>query len=239
MQETRVHTDSTPKYKKQSKAEDIYEFIIDQILEGRWKPGDRLNDQELADEIQVSRISVREALFKLLETGIVEKIHWKGYFLKSIDESLIQDIVEIRVALETLAIKNMLEAPDPQVFLEMKETIDSSELHLKQNEFSLYMKTDFRFHELLYSRQKNRYIATTLNNYLILIHFIRVISMGSIEESFINAAKDSIKDHRLILDYLKKNDLEKAQKTLREHLGTHENKTMVELQQSDKIVKDS
>ena len=219
---------NSPVYKKQSKAEDIYEFIYDQILEGRWKPGDRINDQELADEIQVSRISVREALFKLLATGIIEKIQWKGYFLKRVDEHVIEDIVEIRIALETLALNNMLDEPDPTVFDEMKETIDASETHLKNNELAMYLKRDFHFHVLLYSRQKNTYIATTLTNYLILIHFIRVICMGT-EDNFIKTAQDSIKDHRLILKYLMKNNREKAVETLRSHLISHEEKSKHEL----------
>lgn len=219
---------NSPVYKKQSKAEDIYEFIYDQILEGRWKPGDRINDQELADEIQVSRISVREALFKLLATGIIEKIQWKGYFLKRVDEHVIEDIVEIRIALETLALNNMLDEPDPTVFDEMKETIDASEIHLENNELAMYLKRDFHFHVLLYSKQKNQYIATTLTNYLILIHFIRFICMGT-GDNFIKTAQDSIKDHRLILKYLMKNNREKAVETLRSHLISHEEKSKHEL----------
>ena len=54
------------------------------------------------------RISVREALFRLVETGVIRKEYWKGYFIREITDEMILEIVEVRIALESCAIRNFV-----------------------------------------------------------------------------------------------------------------------------------
>lgn len=212
---------------RKSKAEEIYNYIRDQILTGRWELGARLNDLEISEEVQVSRLSVREALFRLTETGIIEKTHWKGYFIKEIDEKTISNIIEIRIILETQAIKNLVIDATEADFAEMEQTINTSEELLNKNDLLNYLTHDYHFHELMYSRQHNSYITSTLNNYLIAIHFIRYISMGK-EKDFIKTAKHSIHDHRSILDAIKSQNANLAEELLITHLSSHEQKAKEE-----------
>ncbi len=205
---------------KNSIAESTYYYIRDQILAGRWKAGDRINDLELAEELQVSRLSVREALFKLTETGIIEKSHWKGYFLQQITKDVIENIIEIRIALETVAVENLINECSDDIFDIMEKTIDDSEVYLKKGDNLNYLKTDFRFHELIYENQHNSYITNTMNNYMLIIHCVRYNSMGK-DESFIETAGHSITCHRNILNQLRLRNISEAQRVLVEHLLMH------------------
>lgn len=209
-------------------AEDVVIKIQKLILSGRWQPGDRLNDLELAEEFESSRLSVREALFKLTETDIIEKEHWKGYFIKEITEDTVSNIIEIRIALESIAIRNFIKVATDADFWDMAESINKSEEMLKEHDWLNYLTTDFTFHEIIYSRQHNKHITTILNNYMLTIHYIRYISMGR-DDSFIEAGKNSILYHTSILDAIKNRDEEEAVKRLVTHLGEHKKEAEIQL----------
>lgn len=213
---------------KASKAEEIYEYLKVQILSGRWKPGDRLNDLELSEEIQVSRTSVREALFKLTESGIIEKQYWKGYFINTIDSEKVSNIIQLRIILECQGIMNFIDEKTDQKIIDLKNAIENSEKLLNQDDFANYLKIDFTFHEKIYTNQKNNFIASTMKSCMLLIHFIRFLSMGE-DKEFIATGRTSIEQHRGILEAIKLGDKKLAAKRLTEHLNQHKSKTLAEL----------
>lgn len=213
---------------KISKAEDIYEYLKIQILSGRWKPGDRLNDLELSEEIQVSRTSVREALFRLTESGIIIKKYWKGYFINSIDAQKVSNIIQLRIILECQGIINFIDTINEEKVNKLENAINKSEEFLNKKDLTNYLKTDFTFHELIYTNQKNDYIARTMNSCMLLIHFIRFLSMGS-DEDFIETAIDSIEKHRSILEAIKNKDKDLSVERLTTHLTQHKAKTIDEI----------
>lgn len=213
---------------KTSKAEDIYAYIKDQILSGRWKPKDRINDKELAEEIQVSRLSVREALFKLTETGIIAKEYWKGYYIKEITDDLISNMIEIRIALEKYALKHFITEASDKDIEDLHSILLESQKDLQQNDFLKYLKTDFSFHELIYTRQHNYFITSTMNNYQLTIHFIRFASMGK-DKDFIDTAQNSIEWHTKIYNAIKERNTKKAEKLLVLHLSSHKVKAEREI----------
>ncbi len=206
---------------RSSKAEDLYILIRDQILSGRWKPGDRLNDAALADEFQVSRTSVREALFRLIETGIIVKEHWKGYFIKEITEKIVSNIIELRIALESCAIKNFVHESTEEDLKQLDNILTDCKACLAEGDLLKYLTTDFSFHEMIYTNQHNQYITATLNNYMLTIHFIRYQSMGK-DDDFMATAQNSLYWHGYILDAIKERNAVEAEKRLVAHLNEHE-----------------
>ncbi len=201
-----------------SRSESLSLIITKAILEGHWLPGDRINDQELSDETKISRISVREALSFLVERGIVEKVHWKGYFVRKLSIKEIESIIEVRVALEELAIKKMLSIKEPRVFEKMKEAIDISEKLIDTSSYQDYMDADIKFHELIYEASGNVWIKNIIDDLRLHINILRNLSM---QESFTNSARISIDDHRRLLDQFIKGNEKKALEILYDHFNKH------------------
>lgn len=206
---------------RSSKAEEVYSYVKQQILSGAWKEGDRLNDSLLAEEIGVSRISVREALFRLVESGIVEKAYWKGYFIKEITDKLIADIVELRIALESCAVRNLMRELTNNEVETLRSIIDESEELLYAGDFTQYLAKDYSFHETIYQTQHNTYIRSTLDNLQLAIHFVRYKSMGK-DETFYTRALSSIRWHRRILHAIEMRDGDEAVSLLIQHLDEHQ-----------------
>jgi DNA-binding GntR family transcriptional regulator len=141
---------------KASKAEEVFAYIKKQILSGEWKEGERLNDALLAEDIGVSRSSVREALFRLVETGVISKEYWKGYFIREITDQIVSEVVQVRIALESCAIRNFVMEASQEYIDELQRIIDASKVCLENQQNVEYMLTDYSFHEFIYQKQHNQ-----------------------------------------------------------------------------------
>jgi DNA-binding GntR family transcriptional regulator len=80
----------------------IATFVQDEIMLGRYKPGERVREQEIADQLNVSRGPVREALRVLEKHGLVEIIPWRGARVVSLSAHELNEVLQVRGALFTL-----------------------------------------------------------------------------------------------------------------------------------------
>ncbi len=221
----------TPLFEKTSRAENVYEAIKEGIISGYWKAGDRINDQELANKYQVSRLSVREALSKLVESRILEKVHWKGYYVRKITWEELESIFEIREALEQLALKNFITRASEESIEKLIKAVDQSERDLKAGDYEKFMKSDFLFHEILYQDSGNPWIPYILSVAKILIDILRKIEKA---EGWEEVGKASVAEHREIIEKIKNKDKNAALKLLKKHLQHHKERVAKGYHQKDK-----
>jgi DNA-binding GntR family transcriptional regulator len=90
-----------------------YEEIRRAIIEGRYRAGQRLVEKNLAEEFQVSRTPVREALRALESEGLVLSLPNKGAVVRSLSAQDVYDIYDLRVRLESLAAERAARDPQP------------------------------------------------------------------------------------------------------------------------------
>src|SRR2546427_682783 len=83
----------------------LVDILSDHIFSGRLKAAERLNESELARQLQISRSPIREALHSLEEQGIVINNPRRGMFVVSLTEQDVQKINRIRVILEAEALR--------------------------------------------------------------------------------------------------------------------------------------
>src|SRR5699024_2733249 len=84
-------------------SEGVYERIRRGIVEGHYPPGSRLVEQRLAEELDVSRTPVREAVRRLESEGLVVVARNRGAVVRPLDEADISDLYEVRARLEAHA----------------------------------------------------------------------------------------------------------------------------------------
>ena len=90
----------------------VREHIRRGIADGRWLPGSRLVERDLADEFRVSRVPVREALQMLEREGFVELLPRRGAVVRMLTPEVVSDLFDIRQALEVLAARCAAERID-------------------------------------------------------------------------------------------------------------------------------
>ncbi|WP_149823677.1 GntR family transcriptional regulator [Streptomyces tailanensis] len=82
------------------------------ILAGELGPGQRLREVQIAQQMGVSRPTLREAIYQLTHEGLLEQQPYRGVVVTDIDEKFITDVAEVRVALEKLAARAVADDPD-------------------------------------------------------------------------------------------------------------------------------
>jgi DNA-binding GntR family transcriptional regulator len=84
---------------------EIYEMIKEQILQHQLEPGEKINIDQLARELEVSNIPIRESLSRLVAEGLVMAVPYKGMFVTHMSLKELNDIFELRQSLEPLALR--------------------------------------------------------------------------------------------------------------------------------------
>lgn len=87
----------------------IYEHLREQLLNGEIAPPEHLIEAKIAKELGTSRTPVREALHSLELEGLIESIPRVGYVVKPISEEEVEEICEIRMAIEGVAVRWAME----------------------------------------------------------------------------------------------------------------------------------
>src|SRR5437016_9050635 len=94
------------------------------ILSGRYKPGDRLNESQIARELNISRIPVREALSQLQEQGLVQNRERRGMFVTNIGPEEVLQISSLRIVLETEALRLAQKNMTPAILSALESQLD-------------------------------------------------------------------------------------------------------------------
>ena len=103
----------------------VFNTLRQAILRGELKPGERLMEIQLANKLGVSRTPIREAIRKLELEGLVLMIPRKGAEVAEITEKSLRDVLEVRRALEELAVELACEKITPEQIQELKDAAAS------------------------------------------------------------------------------------------------------------------
>ena len=97
------------------------------ILSGKYKPGDRLNESQIARELNISRIPVREALSQLQEQGLVQNRERRGMFVTNIGPEEVLQISSLRIVLETEALRLAQKHMTPETLAALRATLQAGD----------------------------------------------------------------------------------------------------------------
>jgi DNA-binding GntR family transcriptional regulator len=92
--------------------------LRERIIRWRYPPGYRLTEEDLCREFGVSRSPVREALKVLTVNGFVQQLPRRGYAVRQLDMREIEELYEVRLALEQLVVERLAEREEPGAGLE-------------------------------------------------------------------------------------------------------------------------
>jgi DNA-binding GntR family transcriptional regulator len=135
----------------------VAEFLLDEILSGRLKPGERVVEGKWANQLQVAQASVREALNILATQGFVEKELGRSARVTLLTDQDIQHIYEVRAALESLAARLVATLrPDLSPLDLMIADMNSS---VQCRNMRSYFERVVAFHLLLCEKSGNRFIV--------------------------------------------------------------------------------
>ena len=142
----------------------VFNTLRKAILRGELKPGERLMEIQLANKLGVSRTPIREAIRKLELEGLVLMIPRKGAEVAQITEKNMQDVLEVRKALEELSVQLACERITPEQVEEMKMAAEDFRKVLKSGDVTKIAEADVKFHDIIFAATNIQRLITLLNN---------------------------------------------------------------------------
>ena len=142
----------------------VFNTLRQAILRGELKPGERLMEIQLANKLGVSRTPIREAIRKLELEGLVLMIPRKGAEVADITEKSLRDVLEVRKALEELAVQLTCDKITKEQIRELEQAAEQFKKTLKSNDITEIAEADVRFHDIIYLATDNQKLILLLNN---------------------------------------------------------------------------
>ena len=193
-----------------------YNELRESIITNTIKPGDVLSEQQIAQELNISRTPVREALAILESEGLVEIRRGIGAFVKPLSYEDILNIFEVRRPLEELAVNSAIHFITEEDIRTMRERFTAMLAQCENNEpmdAAEFASLDADFHDMIIERSKNPYVQ----------RFMRTINSNvrriQMMVRIINDPRDAVVQHLRLLDLMEKRDLAGLQAELENHIN--------------------
>jgi DNA-binding GntR family transcriptional regulator len=189
-----------------------FDSIREAILEGRYQPGQRLVSDELAKELGVSRMPIREALHRLQVVGLVTSAPHRGTVVSELSEPEIVEVYHIRAVLEGLAARMAtpnLTAADLQHLSDLLDEMDRYTPALDMNKI---LQLNHEFHRILWDAAHAPRLVALMENLYDASRRFRRTSLN-----LPGRTEQTAREHRRILQALIDRDVCAADRFANEH----------------------
>jgi DNA-binding GntR family transcriptional regulator len=197
--------------KRQPISSVVAEALREAIFRGVFKRGEPLRQDAIAKQFTVSQVTVREALRLLADEGVVEIAPRRGAIVASLSPDEVDEIVELRIALETLLVARAIPRLTEEDFAAAQKIISKLDKTRTMND---QLTLNIEFHGCLYAKAgRPRTLALYDKLRLAFEPYLRLLWARSDYKSHSQA------DHRKILALCKERDVKSAQSVLAEHIA--------------------
>lgn len=191
--------------------EHLHQLLQDMAVTYKFKPGERLNESVLSEQLGVSRTPLREALNRLAAEGFLDFEPGRGFFCRPLDPKQVLDLYGLREALERAAVRSAVDNASEQDLDELDDFLQKTGVAYDEHIGSELLRIDEYFHESLTALSGNQEILRCLKNVNARIRFVRWVDMDD-QKTMIQ------KEHRQIIEAIKSRDKEVALERMSAHI---------------------
>lgn len=191
----------------------VFQTLREAILKGDLRPGERLMELQLAAKLGVSRTPIREAIRMLEQEGLAVTIPRKGAEVARMTEKNMEDVLQIREALDDLAVQVACDKMTEQQLKNLTLAMKNFENAIQTGNLSKIVSYDVEFHDIIYESTDNPKLVTLLSNLREQIYRYRVEYLKGKENYPM-----LIKEHETILEALREKNKERVVEAMRSHI---------------------
>ena len=195
----------------------VFSTLRQAILTGEMKPGERLLEIHLANKLGVSRTPIREAIRMLELEGLVIMVPRRGAQVAQITEKSMSDVLEVRCALDELAVELACERITEAEKEELLKACEAFEKAALTKQVHVIAKADVEFHDIIFKAAGNPRLTQMINNlaeqmYRYRFEYIKDESQHQM----------IVEEHRRICESINNRDVAAAKDAIREHIENQE-----------------
>ena len=192
----------------------LYSQLQRDILTGKLKNGQKLTEQVICEEYNVSRTPVREALRQLESEGLVENILNRGSFVVGLSKQDFEDMFELRKIYEIQAVKWAIERITEEEMDALDETFEFMEFYTLRNDIDKMLTINEGFHQIIYEASHNRMLQQFLSSYQTYLKYLR--KDDEYPDDYLATV---LEEHRQIFKAFIEKDVEAGAEAMERHIG--------------------
>lgn len=198
-------------FRRQVLREEIKNYITDLIVGGKYQPGERLIETQIAKELGVSQAPVREAIRDLERAGVLETEAYKGTFIRKLSIDDLKNVYLVRAELEGLAIRTAVPWISDIEVQELELIVDKMNEVAAGGYLNEQITLDISFHKILVKASHNNILVQVWENVCI----PQWTYFGTYQ--YRDDKSQLVIRHQPILEAVRSRDAEKAEELMRRH----------------------
>ena len=206
----------------------VFNTLRQAILTGELKPGERLMEIHLANKLGVSRTPIREAIRKLELEGLVTMIPRRGAEVAQITEKSMNDVLEVRRAMDALCVELACDRITPEELQDLKKACETFEAAVKTGDIKQIAQADVALHDIIVQATGNQRLIQLVNNLSEQMYRYR---MEYLKDE--RTHRTLIEEHDAIRRALKKHDKAKAGAAIRVHIDNQKRSILESLTEKE------
>ena len=195
----------------------VFNTLRQAILKGELEPGERLMEIQLAERLGVSRTPIREPIRQLELEGLVLMIPRKGAEVAKISARSLRDVLEVRRALEELAIELACQRMSEEEIDNLQKAQDDFKNAIAEGDAMKIAETDEHYHDVIYEGTQNAKLIQMLNNLREQMYRYRLEYIKDEDKR-----KILILEHERVLKAVRSRKVAEAKEAMREHIDNQE-----------------
>lgn len=205
----------------------VFKTLRQAILTGELKPGERLMEIHLANRLGVSRTPIREAIRKLELEGLVTMIPRRGAEVANITEKNLKDVLEVRRALDALAVELACDRISESEKKSLREACERFESATEMKDVTRIAMEDVKLHDIIVAAAGNEKLAQLV---------------GKMSEQMYRYRLEYVKDpathgqlieeHRIIYESIVHKDKKTAAQAVKTHIDNQEKSIISQIYKS-------
>jgi DNA-binding GntR family transcriptional regulator len=199
-----------------SRAERTADILRERIIEGLFRPGERLSEEELSAALNVSRNTLREAFRQLGQEGVLVHEFGRGVFVRTLSTEDVRDIYAIRRILELAAVRNLPRAPAGALDA-VRRAVESAEEAAGRSDWFAVGTANMRFHQAVAELTGSRRVRDVVRRLLAELRLVFVV-MADLREFH----QPYLASNRELYELLAAGDTAAAEKALAAYFDTAE-----------------
>lgn len=207
----------------------VYAHLRELIIKGKLAPGTRLKEQQLSEQLGVSRSPIREAIVQLNRDGLVTTKARGGDFVTLYTPTDVREIYDVRLAIELMAVRRAVPRVTDEELRPLLEAAEECTSALRNGDIPVYGEKDQLFHFALVDLAQNRRLSEIMRQMAAQIQAIRAFVALDIER-----VRRAEEEHQKILEAIQARSTEEALAWVARHIESVSDEVAVMLERTDR-----
>jgi DNA-binding GntR family transcriptional regulator len=190
-----------------------YQILKSMIMDRQLLPGEKIPQEKLAEDLGISRTPLVNALKFLEKEKLVRSIPRRGFFMRTFTKKEMISIFELREVLEGLAARKAAQKIFDSQIVQLGKFFKQFDGDKDIDDIRAYGREDRRFHNFLLDIGAKEFLKSILETYNIISYSYQVVA----PEGLVRHPRDTIREHRAIIEAISIRDAEAAENLMRRH----------------------